>query len=51
MEQSLERTMAVLERTPAALDVMLRGLPDEWTRANEGEGTWSAFDVVVHLIN
>jgi hypothetical protein len=51
MEQSLERTMAVLERTPRALDAMLRGLPEEWTRTNEGEGTWSAFDVVVHLIN
>ena len=51
MEQSVERTMAVLERTPAALDAMLRGLPGEWTRANEGVGTWSAFDVVVHLIN
>ncbi|HEY4008615.1 MAG TPA: DinB family protein [Acidobacteriaceae bacterium] len=55
MEQNLERTMAVLERTPAALDAMLRGLPDEWTRSNEGEGanseTWSVFDVVVHLIN
>ena len=51
MEQSLERTMAVLERTPAALDAMLRGLPEEWARANEGEGTWSAFDVVVHLIH
>jgi hypothetical protein len=51
MEQSLERTIAVLERTPAALDALLRGLPEEWTRANEGEGTWSAFDVVVHLIN
>ena len=51
MEQSLEKTMAVLERTPAALDAMLRGLPEEWTRSNEGEGTWSAFDVVVHLIH
>jgi hypothetical protein len=51
MEQSLERTIAVLERTPAALDALLRGLPQEWTRSNEGEGTWSAFDVVVHLIN
>jgi hypothetical protein len=51
MEQSLQKTMAVLERTPAALDAMLRGLPEEWTRSNEGEGTWSAFDVVVHLIN
>src|ERR1700756_2431169 len=51
MEQSLERTMVVLERTPGALDAMLRGLPEEWTRTNEGEGTWSAFDVVVHLIH
>jgi hypothetical protein len=51
MEQSLERTMAVLERTPGVLDAMLRGLPEEWTRSNEGERTWSAFDVVVHLIH
>jgi DinB superfamily len=51
MEQSLERTMEVLERTPAALDALLRGLPVEWTRSNEGESTWSAFDVVAHLIN
>jgi len=56
MEQRLDKTMAVLERTPGALDAMLRGLPEEWTRSNEGEGadgaeTWSAFDVVVHLIN
>ncbi len=26
-------------------------MPEEWTRSNEGEGTWSAFDVVVHLIH
>lgn len=51
MEQSLERTLSVLERTPQALDAMLRGLQEEWTRSNEGEGTWSAFDVVVHLIH
>lgn len=51
MEQDLDRTIAVLERTPAALDALLRGLPDEWTRGNEGEGTWSAFDVIVHLIH
>ncbi len=51
MEQSLERTVAVLERTPAGLAALLTGLPEEWTRSNEGEGTWSVFDVVVHLIN
>jgi hypothetical protein len=41
----------VLERTPGAMDSMLSGLPEEWTRSNEGEGTWSAFDIVVHLIH
>ena len=51
MEQSLEKTLAVLERTPGVVDAMLRGLPKEWTRSNEGEGTWSAFDIVVHLIH
>lgn len=50
MEQSLERTVAVLKRTPATLDAMLRGLPNEWMRSHEGEGTWSASDVVAHLI-
>jgi DinB superfamily len=51
MEQSLERTIAVLKRTPGTLDAMLRGLPNEWVRSNEGEGTWSPFDIVVHLIH
>jgi hypothetical protein len=48
---SLDRTIALLTRTPAALDALLRGLPDPWIRANEGENTWSAFDVVWHLIH
>jgi hypothetical protein len=49
MEQNLHDTVALLERTPAALDALLRNLPDAWTTRNEGEGTWSAFDVVGHL--
>jgi DinB family protein len=51
MEHNLDNTIALLERTPASLDALLRGLPDEWTVRNEGEGTWSAFDVVGHLIH
>jgi hypothetical protein len=50
MEHNLEHTMALLTRTPAALDALLRGLPDAWTRTNEGENTMSPFDVVAHLI-
>lgn len=51
MEQNLADTIAVLARTPAALDALLRGLADAWTLQNEGESTWSAFDVVGHLIH
>ena len=51
MRHELDDTIALLERTPAALDALLRGLPDAWTMRNEGEGTWTAFDVVGHLIH
>ena len=51
MEFDLKHSIALLSRTPAALDALLRGLPDVWTHGNEGEGTWSAFDVVAHLIH
>jgi uncharacterized damage-inducible protein DinB len=51
MAHNLDQTISLLERTPAALDALLRELPDEWTRRNEGPNTWSAFDVVGHLIH
>jgi hypothetical protein len=46
---SLPETIAVLTRTPTAVNALLRGLPDLWVRHNEGEGTWSAYDIVGHL--
>ncbi|HXA86225.1 MAG TPA: DinB family protein [Candidatus Dormibacteraeota bacterium] len=49
-EFNLDETIAVLTRTPATLDAMLRGLPASWVRSNEGKDTWSAFDIVGHLI-
>ena len=42
--------LALLARTPAALDALLRDLPDAWTTRNEGDGTWSVFDIAGHLI-
>ena len=47
----LDETVALLERTPAALRALLLGLPDVWVRATEGEGTWSPYDVIGHLIH
>ncbi|HEY7169466.1 MAG TPA: DinB family protein [Vicinamibacterales bacterium] len=51
MEQDLSATIALLSRTPAALDGLLRDLPETWTRATEGPGTWTPFDVVGHLLH
>jgi hypothetical protein len=50
MEHNLPHTISLLTRTPAALNALLRDLPETWTFGNEGENTWSAFDVVAHLI-
>ena len=51
MKHDLQDTMAMLARTPAVLDALLRDLPDTWTLRNEGDSTWSAVDVVGHLIH
>ena len=51
MKPALQETTSLLTRTPATLDALLRGLPESWTSQNEGADTWSAFDVVVHLIH
>ena len=50
-EQNLSQTIALLERTPAALNALLRDLPEAWTQRNEGEKSWSAYDIVGHLIH
>ena len=49
MEHNLGHTISLLTRTPAALNALLRDLPETWTLRNEGENTWSAYDVVGHL--
>src|ERR1700720_4665513 len=49
-EFSLAEAIAVLTRTPATLNALLRGLPSIGVRSNEGTDTWSAFDIVGHLI-
>ena len=51
VEHNLEYSICLLERTPATLNVLLRDLPEPWTMRNEGEKTWSAFDVIGHLIH
>lgn len=52
---NLSDATAILARTPATLDALLRGMPEIWVRnhegrTNEGKDSWSPFDVVGHLI-
>lgn len=47
----LDDAVAILERTPASLRAWLGGLPEVWVRATEGDGTWSPYDVMGHLIH
>jgi hypothetical protein len=47
----LAESREILERTPRVLDAWLRGMPEAWASVTEGEGSWSAFDVVGHLIH
>jgi hypothetical protein len=48
---NLPQTMALLTCTPATLNALLHDLGETWTMCNEGEKTWSPFDIVGHLIH
>ncbi len=50
MEFEIEHAINILNRTPKVLKTMLFELPSAFVENNEGENTWSPFDVVGHLI-
>ena len=49
MQLNLDHTISLLTRTPITLNTLLRDQPEIWTHRNEGEKTWSAYDVIGHL--
>lgn len=51
MSFDLLETLDILGRTPTVAGTLLRGTSGSWHAVNEGPGTWSAFDVVGHLIH
>jgi DinB family protein len=51
MQYDIHCAITLLGRTPDVLDTLLRDLPDGWTRASEGTNTWSAYDIVGHLVH
>jgi hypothetical protein len=48
---NLDDGLAILERTPASLSALLAGVPERWVRATAGEGSWSPYEVIDHLIH
>lgn len=50
MNFDLKEAIEILEKTPQTLEVFLSGLSAGWLQCNEGEGTWSASEVIGHLI-
>jgi DinB superfamily len=47
----LPETLDILTRTPAVVATLLRGTSAAWHAIDEGPDTWSALDVVGHLIH
>ncbi len=47
----LDEAVAILERTPAVVSALLRGAPDVWLKSRDGDGTYSAMDVLGHFIH
>ncbi len=50
MDFELHKSIEILEKTPQVLETLLVGLSREWIENNEGENTWSPYDIVGHLI-
>ncbi|MFC4099789.1 DinB family protein [Paenibacillus xanthanilyticus] len=50
MTFELNEAVEILDRTPTMLASLLAGLSGGWLKANEGEETWNAVEVLLHLI-
>lgn len=51
MKFSINNSLEIIERTPHTLHKLLYNINEEWSHNNEGGETWSAYDVIGHLIH
>ncbi len=51
MKFELNKSLEILENTPAVLKQLLQGLNEEWILGNEGAETFSPYDVLGHLVH
>ncbi len=47
MQFDLNKSITILQRTPAVLKQLLEGLDEDWIMNNEGPETWSPFKLSV----
>ncbi|HTS26860.1 MAG TPA: DinB family protein [Bryobacteraceae bacterium] len=50
MQFRMEEAIGILERTPKVLDALLRGQVEPWLNCREATETFSAMDVLGHLL-
>ena len=48
---NLEEAVVILRHTPTTVAALLDAIPDRLAHTTEGDGTWSPYDVVGHLIH
>ena len=51
VEYNINKALEILKQTPKTLSTFLSNLSDEWIYCNEGGETWSAYDIIGHLIH
>ncbi len=51
MNFNLDKSVDILRRTPSVLESLLKDISNDWSLNNEGQDTFSPFDVVGHLIH
>ncbi len=51
MEYDIDIAVPILRKTPHVLKLLLSGLDEGWVMQNEGGNSWSAYDIIGHLIH
>ncbi|HMW39663.1 MAG: DinB family protein [Saprospiraceae bacterium] len=51
MRFDFAKAIEILSRTPDTLHSLLSGISEDWSHVNEGGDSWSAYDIIGHLIH
>ena len=51
MNFDLKKSTELLERSPETYETLFCNLNSDWNKINEGQNTWSAYNIIGHLIH